>query len=145
MISMTKREINIQIDNIPILNCISMGIINIDDSIRFALKNNNFNEDEIRDKVVIIMYDNKLYKIVPLKNIMLGNINKSNKSTKLKSNNSTVDKIFDIASAHIVNSINTNSPLIGDTVISLNKQLSIYTGNIKSVEMQDESDFIDIE
>ena len=122
-----------------------MGIINIDDSIRFALKNNNFNEDEIRDKVVIIMYDNKLYKIVPLKNIMLGNINKSNKSTKLKSNNSTVDKIFDIASAHIVNSINTNSPLIGDTVISLNKQLSIYTGNIKSVEMQDESDFIDIE
>ena len=142
---MTKREINIQIDNIPILNCISMGIINIDDSIRFALKNNNFNEDEIRDKVVIIMYDNKLYKIVPLKNIMLGNINKSNKSTKLKSNNSTVDKIFDIASAHIVNSINTNSPLIGDTVISLNKQLSIYTGNIKSVEMQDKSDFIDIE
>ena len=122
-----------------------MGIINIDDSIRFALKNNNFNEDEIRDKVVIIMYDNKLYKIVPLKNIMLGNINKSNKSTKLKSNNSTVAKIFDIASAHIVNSINTNSPLIGDTVISLNKQLSIYTGNIKSVEMQDESDFIDIE
>ena len=122
-----------------------MGIINIDDSIRFALKNNNFNEDEIRDKVVIIMYDNKLYKIVPLKNIMLGNINKSNKSTKLKSNNSTVDKIFDIASAHIVNSINTNSPLIGDTVISLNKQLSIYTGNIKSVEMQDKSDFIDIE
>ena len=142
---MVKSEINIQIDTTPILDCISTGIINIDDSIRFALKNNNFNEGEITDKVIIIMYDNELYKIVPLKDMMFRNIDNSNKPTKPKSNNSAMDKIFDIASAHITNSINTNSSLIGDTVIALNKQLSIHIGNIKSVDIESKSDFIDIE